>query len=84
LDLSSKQVVGRSLAKQPNVQLAKDALSNAIARHQPNTANLLFHSEQGTQYCTNAFAQYCVQAKITQSISRSGNCWDNAVHGAIL
>ena len=79
LDLGSKQLVGWALSKQPNAQLAKDALSNAVARHQPNTNKLMFHSDQGVQYCANAFAQYCKQTKITQSMSRRGNCWDNAV-----
>ncbi len=79
VDLSSKQVVGWALSKQPNAQLAKDALSNAISRHQPNTNQLMFHSDQGVQYCANAFAQYCKSNSITQSMSRRGNCWDNAV-----
>ena len=39
----------------------------------------MFHSDQGVQYCANAFAQYCSQAHTTQSMSRRGNCWDNAV-----
>ncbi|CAC9647598.1 hypothetical protein [uncultured Gammaproteobacteria bacterium] len=59
LDLSSKQVVGWALSKQPNTQLARDALSNAISRHQPNANTLIFHSDQGVQYCANAFVQYC-------------------------
>ena len=79
LDLSSKQVVGWALSKQPNTQLARDALSNAISRHQPNANTLMFHSDQGVQYCANAFAQYCKSKSITQSMSRRGNCWDNAV-----
>ena len=79
LDLSSKQVVGWALSKQPNAQLARDALSNAISRHQPNTNTLMFHSDQGVQYCANAFVQYCKSKSITQSMSRRGNCWDNAV-----
>ena len=79
VDLSSKQVVGWALSKQPNTQLAKDALSNAIARYQPNTYKLMFHSDQGVQYCANAFAQYCNGKNIVQSMSRRGNYWDNAV-----
>ena len=45
LDLGSKQIVGWSLSKQPNAQLSKDALSHAIVRYQPNTTNLMFHSD---------------------------------------
>jgi hypothetical protein len=44
LDLASRQVVGWSLSKHPNAQLAQDAMNNAIARHKPNTSNLMFHS----------------------------------------
>ena len=39
----------------------------------------MFHSDQGVQYCANAFVQYCKSKSITQSMSRRGNCWDNAV-----
>jgi transposase InsO family protein len=52
---------------------ARDALSNAISRHQPNTNTLMFHSDQGVQYCANAFVQYCKSKSITQSMSRRGN-----------
>lgn len=79
LDLNSKQLVGWALSKQPNAQLTKDALTNALTRHQPNTSKLMFHSDQGVQYRAKAFVQYCSQSKITQSMSRRGNCWDNAV-----
>lgn len=79
LDLGSKQLVGWALSKQPNAQLTKDALSNAMTRHQPDGNKLMFHSDQGVQYSAKAFVQYCNQSKITQSMSRRGNCWDNAV-----
>ncbi|CAB5506863.1 hypothetical protein AZO1586R_2184 [Bathymodiolus azoricus thioautotrophic gill symbiont] len=46
--------MGWALSKQPNAQLARDALSNAISRHQPNTNTLMFHSDQGVQYCAIA------------------------------
>ncbi|VVH59193.1 Mobile element protein [uncultured Gammaproteobacteria bacterium] len=79
LDLASRQVVGWSLSKHPNAQLAQDAMNNAIARHKPNTSNLMFHSDQGTQYSSKAFIDYCNQNNIAQSMSRKGNCWNNAV-----
>jgi transposase InsO family protein len=79
LDLATRQIVGWALSKRPDAKLAKNALSNAIKRHQPNTNTLMFHSDQGVQYCANMFAQYCINANITQSMSRRGNCWDNAV-----
>jgi transposase InsO family protein len=79
LDLASRQVVGWSLSKQPNAKLAQDALDNAINRYKPNTKYLMFHSDQGTQYSSKAFIDYCGDNNITQSMSRKGNCWDNAV-----
>lgn len=79
LDLASRQVVGWALSKQPNSQLAKDAIDNAIARYKPNTGNLMFHSDQGTQYSSKIFIDYCSKNNIIQSMSRKGNCWDNAV-----
>jgi len=79
LDLCSKEIVGWALSKHPDAQLAKRALSNAISRKDPDTSQLLFHSDQGTQYTANMFAVYCKNLKITRSMSRRGNCWDNAV-----
>ena len=54
-------------------------MDNAINRYDPNTDNLMFHSDQGTQYSSKAFIDYCSKNNITQSMSRKGNCWDNAV-----
>jgi len=74
LDLDSRQVVGWALSRQPNSQLAQDAMDNAINRYQSNTDNLMFHSDQGTQYSSKDFIDYCSNNNITQSMSRKGNC----------
>ena len=79
LDLGTKEIVGWALSKKPDAELAKAALNNAIKRKKPNTSKLLFHSDQGTQYTAKMFAVYCEGLKITRSMSRRGNCWDNAV-----
>lgn len=79
LDLGSKQIVGWSLSTNPNAELAKSALNNAIARHNPNTTKLMFHSDQGIQYSAFKFVDYCHKFGIKTSMSRRGNCWDNAV-----
>jgi len=79
LDLGTKEIVGWALSKTPDAALAKAALSNSISRKQPETSKLLFHSDQGTQYTANMFAVYCEKLKIIRSMSRRGNCWDNAV-----
>jgi len=79
LDLGSKEIVGWSMSQHPNAHLAKEALNMAIQKHQPNTTKLLFHSDQGVQYSAKLFVEYLNTLKITQSMSRRGNCWDNAV-----
>ena len=79
LDLGSKEIVGWALSKNPNTELTKLALANAIKRKKPDTSQLLFHTDQGTQYTSNMFDVYCEGFKITRSMSRRGNCWDNAV-----
>jgi transposase InsO family protein len=79
LNLASRQVVGWALSKHPNAKLAQDALANAINRYKPNTKYLMFHSDQGTQYSSKVFIDYCSKNNITQSMGRKGNCWDNAV-----
>jgi transposase InsO family protein len=79
LDLSTKEIVGYALSKSPNAELAKAALNNAIKRQQPVLNQLLFHSDQGCQYSAATFRERLSQLTITQSMSRRGNCWDNAV-----
>lgn len=79
LDLASKEVVGWAFSQHPNAELAKRALQHAIRMQQPDTTQLMFHSDQGTQYSAHLFAKYLRELKITQSMSRRGNCWDNSV-----
>jgi len=54
-------------------------LDNAIKCKQPDTQGLLFHSDQGVQYSASLFRSRLSELNITQSMSRRGNCWDNAV-----
>jgi len=79
LDLGSKEIVGYALSQTPNAQLAKEALTHAIKMQKPDTSQLMFHSDQGVQYSAHLFVNYLKKLKITQSMSRRGNCWDNAV-----
>jgi transposase InsO family protein len=79
LDLATKEVVGWAMSKSPNAALAKAALSHAIRRQQPDTTQLMFHSDQGVQYSAKLFINYLNILRITQSMSRRGNCWDNSV-----
>ncbi|VAW74757.1 Mobile element protein [hydrothermal vent metagenome] len=79
LDLGSRDIVGWAMSQQPNAELAKEALKQAIQKQQPDTTQLLFHSDQGVQYSANSFIDYLNLFGITQSMSRRGNCWDNSV-----
>lgn len=79
LDLGSREIVGWSMSQQPDAELAKDALRQALQKHCPNSRALLFHSDQGVQYSAGLFVNYLDTFGITQSMSRRGNCWDNAV-----
>jgi len=79
LDLGTKEIVGWAMSQQPNAALTKEALHNAIKKHHPDTTRLLFHSDQGVQYSADLFVEYLESYGITQSMSRRGNCWDNAV-----
>lgn len=79
MDLGTREVVGYALSKMPDAQLAKQALINAIAREKPDTTKLMFHSDQGVQYSATVFTDALALHGMTPSMSRRGNCWDNAV-----
>ena len=79
LDCATQEIVGYALSKSPNAELTKEALKNALACKQPNSPELLFHSDQGVQYSAKLFRTYLESLRIKQSMSRRGNCWDNAV-----
>lgn len=79
MDLCTKEIVGYSLSQAPNAELAVEALNNAVKCKQPDTQKVLFHSDQGVQYSASLFRNRLFELDITQSMSRRGNCWDNAV-----
>ena len=77
MDLNARRVVGWAMSDTPNAQLACDALNMALQiRGKPK--GLLFHSDQGVQYASVAFRTLLVNHRVEQSMSRRGNCWDNA------
>ena len=78
LDLFSRKVVGWAMAKQKDTALVKNALRMALHARQPD-ASLLHHSDQGSQYTSAAYHNQLSEAKIQTSMSRVGNCYDNAV-----
>jgi len=78
IDLGSRRVVGWSMADHMRAELVCDALGMAIEHRRPE-AGLIFHSDRGSQYTSEDFASLCEHHGITQSMSRPGQCWDNAV-----
>ncbi|GAA3977641.1 hypothetical protein GCM10022278_38000 [Allohahella marinimesophila] len=77
IDLYSRKPVGWALSLSANTELAKKALTIAYeSRGEP--PELLFHSDQGSQYTSLGFRQLLWRYQMKQSLSRRGNCWDNA------
>jgi transposase InsO family protein len=77
IDLCSRMVVGWSMSDSITSDLTRDALEMAIARRNPR-AGLLFHSDRGVQYACDAYQKILRQHDIVCSMSRRGNCYDNA------
>jgi transposase InsO family protein len=79
IDLFSRKVVGWSM--QPDMQrnLVIDALEMAWFKRNPGKqTELIFHSDRGSQYVSDDFSEVLKEHGITPSMSRKGNCWDNA------
>ena len=78
VDLYSRKVVGWSMKATLSRELALDALLAAVWRRKP-TQPVLVHSDQGSQYGSDDFKRFCMAHGLEPSMSRKGNCWDNAV-----
>ena len=78
LDLCSRAVVGWSMADHLRAELVNQALSMALYQRQP-AAGLIMHMDRGSQYGAESSRQLLRQYEIQPSMSRKGNCWDNAV-----
>jgi transposase InsO family protein len=78
LDLYSRRVVGWSMRPHLRAELACEALDMALQARQPK-AGLLHHSDRGVQYASEAYRRRLREARIEPSMSRPGNCYDNAV-----
>jgi putative transposase len=77
LDLFSRQVVGWSIQPRMTQQLVVDALRMAWFRRRP-VAGLIVHSDRGSQYCGHLFQSTLKAYGMKSSMSRKGDCWDNA------
>jgi transposase InsO family protein len=78
LDLFSRRVVGWSLSERLERGLALEALGMALKGRQP-AGGMLHHSDRGSQYASQEYQQLLAAHGILSSMSRVGNCWDNAV-----
>lgn len=78
LDLFSRKVVGWSMKPTLSRELALDALLMAVWRRKP-TEPVIVHSDQGSQFGSDDFRRFCREHDLQPSMSRRGNCWDNAV-----
>jgi putative transposase len=78
LDLYSRAVIGWAMGPRLTAALAQDALTMALWRRKPATG-LLHHSDRGVQYAARDYQRLLGEHGIACSMSRKGNCWDNAV-----
>ena len=77
LDLFNREIVGWSLKPRMTADIVTDALTMAWFRRKP-APGVLHHSDRGSQYASRAFQQKLADYGMTCSMSRKGNCWDNA------
>ena len=76
-DLFSGELVGYAISKRMTTSLVMQALFRAVAAKRPEKG-LLHHSDRGSQYCAHAYQKLLRQFGMQASMSRKGNCWDNA------
>lgn len=79
LDACTRQVLGWSLSNSLQVDFVLDALRSALKKYpEIRDSQALIHSDQGSHYTSVAFRDLLADKGLTQSMSRRGNCWDNA------
>lgn len=77
IDLFNKKVTGWSTSNSLEAKIAIQALAMAVGREKPSNG-LIFHSDRGIQYACDDFRKEIKKYDMLQSMSRKGNCWDNA------
>ena len=78
IDLFSRRVVGWAMSASPNAMLVIKALQNALALRRPGRG-LIVHSDRGVQYASAGYRKALADVGALPSMSRKGNCYDNAV-----
>jgi putative transposase len=82
MDLFSRRIVGWAARPTIHRELVLDAVLMAVRARRPRSA--LIHSDQGTQFGSDAWRRFCRSHRLEPSMSRKGNCWDNAVAEAFF
>ena len=78
IDLYSRRVVGWKVDNRITKELVISSLKDALMRRKP-AAGVIFHSDRGSQYASDEFVEFLQYNKVLASMSRKGDCWDNAV-----
>lgn len=76
IDIFTREVVGWSMSRSLETKIVLDALSAAMANTTPD-AEVIFHSDRGSQYASEAYRKLCSGNGVLPSMSRKGNCYDN-------
>lgn len=84
LDLYSRRIVGWSLRPHMKASLVCEALRHALATRTVEPWKLIFHSDRGSQYASQSFRNLLRENKIISSMSRKGDCYDNAVAESVF
>lgn len=77
MNVHSRKIIGLSMSEKLSQELASAALKDAVGRQSPSEG-LIHHSDRGRQYASYAYQGLLKEYRIIQSMSRSGNCYDNA------
>ena len=83
LDLYSGRVIGWSMSERIDAELACSALAMAVGARRP-AAGLIHHGDRGVQYASGAYQTMLDRAGMVGSMSRKGNCWDNAAKESLF
>lgn len=79
LDLSDRSIVATKTSRMMTSELAKETLETALSSQKKRPKGLILHSEQGSQFASYDFTEYCLKNNIKQSMSKAGCPYDNAV-----
>ena len=79
MDLFDRKIIGWSISDGMNTDETVMAAFKMAVKNRVPSSNMIFHSDRGVQYASHKFRNYVASYNIRQSMSRKGNCWDNAV-----